>query len=561
MAMMLVTVILTLMMLEVGLLAQNLTRSLGEESSLYSYNQAARTATETAFTRLRENINTYLASNGPTALDTAFAQGSSVPSTVLNNTSISVIDPETGSPITSGITVSAWVASRRGRFVQMRATAVYGNVNLTANRWMQFNTCNAQGTLTTVRSTSGSPLLNAVDATSGRQAFSEGGLGGVGWVWSAGSGLSTLNGGSPLARDPASGGMLYLNGNNLVRWTSSGLTTTLSNVFSNYRSLAVNSTTGQVVGLSSAGGLVAWSPTTGLSTVAFATTHTNFRSAIHALSGRYFLFTNDGGTLGRLHAWLPGTGLSTILENADLAGSITDLSSQIGFDSSSRVYFTNTASSSRVYVWNPGGGALTTIQGGLTSPSLAFVDASNSRVGFGNWLWSVADGLLTLNGGTALAQDPATGGVYYINGNNLVRWISSGVTTTLSSTFTGLPAVNSTSGQVIGRSPTTGLVAWSPTTGLSTVAISLIDSNFREFIDSNTGRYFLFGDNGSTGRLYTWLPGSGVSTLVSRPNAFGWSHGTSALVGADSASRLYFVENSGVNVYSWLAPTCLSLSF
>jgi hypothetical protein len=130
-------------------------RGVTQEAVLLTQNSAAREATTVAFNELENALMTYLRDNTYDTTDvmTEFGQGqaSSIQDFVVQTT-----NPETDGVENTSMLADAWLDSRRGEFYKFKANVRYGEVDITAEKWLHIPAhCpeSSGGTLTTLSTT------------------------------------------------------------------------------------------------------------------------------------------------------------------------------------------------------------------------------------------------------------------------------------------------------------------------------------------------------------------------------------------------------------------------
>jgi hypothetical protein len=619
----LVLIVLTMTMLEIAMLSLILTRSLGEEGVTVTQNQVARRGTETALTRITNNLYTYVSASGTTGVDAAFALGGS---NAIENDALTATDPEDGSTDATNVTISAWLQERRGNYYHLVGKASYGDVTLEAHRWITVNPCTttSSGGLSTIAfgvDALGEEAMAIDPSGTGRLFFGYPADPSALVTWSPSTGLSTIaSGTSPggfgsknMTVDQATGRVYFSNGAYLFSWHSSTGLSTLFNgggtSLGNDSMLLMSSSTTPRLFFRNGSRYHYWTPATGVSTIVQGSAPGQETALFDTVTGRVYI--GDEGTGRSFWTWHPSTGLSTITSSRSFPGHYSiDVYSHA---TSGRVYFGEQSATGNFYTWSVSNG-LSTIVSSRLNPGVGSVavDPGTGRVFFGEgdgsatgnfYTWHPSTGLSTLvsnrvsPGFNATRMDPGSGRVFFgelaTSSAMFYTWHSStGLSTILSAgkqpgagqtsigvDSIGLPGpnivnwnqpdivVNSLSGRVyFGENSSSGrFYTWAASTGLSTIAFNRNDPGVENALAlDETNERVYFGEAGSSsGSFFTWSPTTGLSTLISGI----YNVGSGTTTHFDSGTKRIFFgqeDNATVGVtetiWTWSAPSSSSVS-
>ncbi|MBY0403486.1 MAG: hypothetical protein K2X66_06275 [Cyanobacteria bacterium] len=538
----LVMFLLTMMILNISIFGLMLSRGLGDEGFLLSYNIPAKRGLETAFTRLTSSVNTYLQQSDTSALTTDYAQAGPQ---AITNAVIQATNPETSATDNTPTTISAWISATRGNYYQVTANSTVSDVSLTASRWYLMKPCSPNGTVKTITNgmifTAPSGVATnrfvKTHANSGRVFF---GTTNSFMTWHPSTGLSTLlTGLSNPGRDAieienSTGRVYFGDASGFYTWLDGTLSTIATGLTTPGRlSTTVDQTTGRVF-FGDDTKFYTWQSSTGLSTIASGQINPGQAlTAISPTSGRVFFasnnYTSGPNTLTTLMTWTPASGLQTIFYNNVVTSSLTQTiiqNSLVADPSNNQILFKVTStpdSTTRFYTWNAKGLQKIATYGGLDS-------TTNSAGAF----------------------DPISGRAFYSVATNAVyTWLNGTLEkVAIGGTYTSM-LVDQGSGRLFFGDLSSGKYhTWLNGT-LSTLitGVSNPGANDAQTVDSKTGRVF-FGD---AANYYTWLSATGLSTILASSTTPGVNNSS---VVDSSTGRVFF--GAGTNYYSWTANTGLS---
>jgi hypothetical protein len=322
-----------------------------------------------------------------------------------------------------------------------------------------------------------------------------------------------------------------------------------------YPSLAVAPNGSVVVGeAKSAGKIVSWSSTGGLSVLLSGIDMLGFHSTIVDSNNRFFFGGNDG----KFYTWKDGAGLSVLVTGALAPGY-----DSVAVASDDRLFFGSWYAGSSLWSWKSN--VLTTIvpSGGSPGADSLSVAADNDRLYFnssGNaYTWKSDTGLSTVraSSGNPLAGWSDT--AYVLNGSSpykLYQWKANGTATgMLSLIINNLESYNVTKispldgrlfvGTFHSSGWTTDCWTWKNGVGLTTIALG--GQGCDDFTVTPSGKMVI---GGWTNNVWVWdadgTASGSLSTILTNayvPRGF--------VVGDDG--RVYFTETtSPARVWTWV---------
>ncbi|MBY0450026.1 MAG: hypothetical protein K2X01_05310 [Cyanobacteria bacterium] len=370
-AMILVLSLITLITIELTTMSLVLTKGIGDEAVLMNQNVSARQITETAVTRMTEQINNVLISYRiePDDFTNNQSNVTNMVSTLtkgggndLSAQTVAITNPESGAIANiKNVTFDAWVSTARPPYYLVNVISNVGSVQLTSKRWVLVQPCPAEGVNKLLVSDTGIssdpgatitdpyrwtntegphknnyPSFSVADPINGWVAI---GTSNQLRLWQSAKGLSVLDKNSfpgtygGITIDGSRQRIFYILDNtkganaSLNVWNpSTGISQLITNIPSggpnSPQSLAVDPSSGRVyVGASPTGdGFYVWDDVSGTQTlVASGSGYAEgFRSTVVDPTGRVYFGQNRAN--GNWYTWHPTTGLSTLLTTEPFPG-------------------------------------------------------------------------------------------------------------------------------------------------------------------------------------------------------------------------------------------------
>ncbi|MGE0201049.1 MAG: hypothetical protein AB7P76_08780 [Candidatus Melainabacteria bacterium] len=344
-----------------------------------------------------------------------------------------------------------------------------------------------------------------------------------------------------------------------------------------------------------------WSKSTGLSTVAHTSTTRpgHYSTRLNPAQDRVYFGSDEATPNSHFWTYSPATGLSTILTARPRPGRYATYVAPNG-----RLFFGENMNSTAVdnfYTWTTTDG-LSTIVTNVKGPGHehAMIADNTGRIFFGTGnceypgtnpalSWSTTTGLSTIlrpsvgsfyAAGCQGALALTTGNTFVFADNNtntyIHRWAAATGLSTIDPIATGdfpmqWSTVTASNGRVyFGEWPgaTTGrMMTFLPATGLSTILTGKLDPGVtnpsqwptyppdyfylqRVGVDANNRVYFM--DDSTNGTLWTWAEGAGLSTIL----VGGATSKVKILAGSPTSGRVAFGSSS--NTWTWSTATGLS---
>ncbi|MBY0450025.1 MAG: SMP-30/gluconolactonase/LRE family protein [Cyanobacteria bacterium] len=563
-AMILVLSLITLITIELTTMSLVLTKGIGDEAVLMNQNVSARQITETATTRMTEQINNALnyykvqsddLANGSESLKSAINSLYKGNGYDLSSQTVAITNPESGASANiKNVSFDAWVSNARPPYYLVNVIANVGSVQLSSKRWVLVQPCRQGGSIREVSYdydySHNNDFVNDTDPYNITEAdFTTMNYQNTystydpvnGWVvtggseflkvWSAAKGVSIPYYGNAAEHPGGYGGLIidgsrqrvfFANKNNIVfsyksgfmLWNpSAGLSTLIPDGTldgggpSAPQSLALDNNSGRVyVGSSvKADGFYVWDDASGLQTLIAphgSTDAEGFRSTVVDPTGRVYFGQNRAK--GNWYTWHPTTGLSTLLTTEPYPGVASTTVDPI----SGIVYMAARPAN----VFGVGSFPKGALLGYKNGRKILQVDFPK------DWSFGV--------GNNAIAVDPKRQRVF------------------LGNSYDGDQNSN--------------FAIWNPATGLSLLTSDAGDMMNPQsiLVDDTTGRVY-FGDGAiggwKTPSYYTWAPGDTQATEIVQADDKGCLFGYNNSAALDTKNQVIAFagpESCGVNVYS-----------
>lgn len=581
-ALILTLVMVMLLSLQVAIISLIALRSVGETGVLATQSVSARWAAETAITRLSDTLYAEMQSKSPAMLMAEYDRASATPHL------LQATNPDSGSTQNTSTYISAWIEERKGNYYKLAGRAQSGSVDITLYHWMPIKVCGSSGLTTLISNVVMPGIFSMASAPDGRVFVGQRAASGNFWSWDPASGaLTTLvsNVTRPGYRStkvsPIDGRVYFgqeANPGNLWTWhTSTGLSVIVSGRNPGYRNMIIGPDGRVFFGNGHLNGnFYTWAPgSAALSILVSGVDNPGYNSVAVSPEGRVFFGQN--ASPGKMWTWKEHTPLQELVSGVSAPG-VENIAATIN----ERVYFGEDANPGRFWTW-ANGGTLQTLVHNEVYPggqdSIAVND--EGRVFFGSnvgtnsaklWSWSPTSALsIVLSGINKPGQYsmvPYGNNLLYVgnyvgSSGRVWRWdITTGAVSILASGLKN-PGVGSLMVDESGRvyfsewGTDANYYVWNPVNGLLTTLLPLPvvspgtfgsgSYDFRQTMSPN-GR-IVFGQNHTSGNIWSWAPGDQLTTLVSGAGQYPGLYGTHVA----SDGRVYFSsdDSNPSNLWTW----------